>query len=118
MNSNQENLYLAEDELMELDQQTFQDGEENSDDESDEETEKLVFDIQNFQNIQEERNDDESDYEWGSDKEEIDEEIDIPDYSPTKLSPCVIIDNSSGKVSQCCSTQHFSTTCTALWNMG
>nr|CAG8677480.1 14109_t:CDS:2 [Entrophospora candida] len=28
MDSNQENLYLAEDELMELDQQTFQDDEE------------------------------------------------------------------------------------------
>ncbi|CAH1768748.1 9496_t:CDS:2, partial [Entrophospora sp. SA101] len=62
-----------ENELMELDQDI-----QSGDDESDEEIEKIVFDIQNFQNIQEERNDDESDHEWESDGEELEENIGIP----------------------------------------
>jgi len=80
MDSNQKSLYLTEEEeLMELDNNNFQNVQE-SDDESDEETEKLVFDHQNVQDIwNEKRNDDEK---------EIDEEFNDEDDNIYECGVC------------------------------
>ena len=65
---------------------------------------KTMFESLNLQCIQGDdvESDDESHMLIDSDEEE---DLTIPDTLPTKLSPCIIVDNSKGEISRCCSTE-------------